>query len=251
MFSRKSVQQHGRARQVKGLRSPLCCRAVKMQMTGLTSCCLKEPLAHLYNSGDSHRGDFQTDLSQGAAQAAGQASLNGGQAAPPFVQHDDRDSLGWMTSLCMKCYTPKKGKIPSGTNSNQTKTTRLSVQWLWVEDCHRRVCEGWGGCHCGSTRRAWIPCKNTHPDVETYTGGIPSCRQKFFFFWMLHGSTKVVVRAVALLSAKTKWRVANSMEICFLESNNINQTKNAKHTNHDAVSQRVQGRVGVACSSDG
>ena len=41
MFSRRSVQQHGRARQVKGLRSPLCCRAVKMQMTGLTSCCLK------------------------------------------------------------------------------------------------------------------------------------------------------------------------------------------------------------------
>ena len=26
----------------------------------------------------------------------------------------------------------------------------------------------------------------------------------FFFVWMLHGSTKVVVRAVALLSAKTK-----------------------------------------------
>ena len=40
-----------------------------------------------------------------------------------------------------------------------------------------------------------------------------------FFVWMLHGSTKVVVRAVALLSAKTKWRVANSLEICFLESN--------------------------------
>ena len=41
------------------------------------------------------------------------------------------------------------------------------------------------------------------------------------------------------------------MEILFLESNNINQTKNAKHTNHDAVSQRVQGGIGVACSSDG
>ena len=25
-----------------------------------------------------------------------------------------------MTSLCIKCYTPKKGKIPSGTNSKQT-----------------------------------------------------------------------------------------------------------------------------------
>ena len=36
MFSCRSVQLHGRALQVKGLRSPLCCRAVKMQMTGLT-----------------------------------------------------------------------------------------------------------------------------------------------------------------------------------------------------------------------
>ena len=42
--------------------------------------------------------------------------------------------------------------------------------------------------------------------------------EQFSFVWMLHGSTKIVVRAVALLSAKTKWRVANSMEICFLES---------------------------------
>ena len=41
MFSRRSVQLHGRALQVKGLRSPLCCRAVKMQMTGLISCCRK------------------------------------------------------------------------------------------------------------------------------------------------------------------------------------------------------------------
>ena len=32
---------HGRALQVNGSRSLLCCRAVKMQMTGLTSCCRK------------------------------------------------------------------------------------------------------------------------------------------------------------------------------------------------------------------
>ena len=31
------------------------------------------------------------------------------------------------------------------------------------------------------------------------------------------------------------------MEILFLESNNVDQTKNAKHSNHEAVSQRVQG----------
>ena len=41
MFSRKSVQLHGRALLDKGLRSPLCCLAVRCQMTGLTSCCRK------------------------------------------------------------------------------------------------------------------------------------------------------------------------------------------------------------------
>ena len=39
MFSHKSVQLHGKALLVNGLRSLLCCRAVRMQMTGLTSCC--------------------------------------------------------------------------------------------------------------------------------------------------------------------------------------------------------------------
>ena len=49
-----------------------------------------------------------------------------------------------------------------------------------------------------------------------------------FFVWMLHGSTKVVVRAVALLSAKTKWIVANTLERFFHESNKFekhNETK--------------------------
>ena len=41
MFSRKSVQLHGKVLLDKGLRSPLCCLAVKWQMTGLTSCCRK------------------------------------------------------------------------------------------------------------------------------------------------------------------------------------------------------------------
>ena len=43
----------------------------------------------------------------------------------------------------------------------------------------------------------------------------------FFFFWMLHGSTKVVVRAVALLSANTKDKVAMSLSKLsyFRESN--------------------------------
>ena len=36
--------------------------------------------------------------------------------------------------------------------------------------------------------------------------------ERFFFIWMLHGSTKVVVRVVALLSAKTKKKVAISLK---------------------------------------
>ena len=51
MFSRRSVQLHGRALQVKGLRSPLCCRAVKMQMTGLISCCRKRTYGPPLQSG--------------------------------------------------------------------------------------------------------------------------------------------------------------------------------------------------------
>ena len=47
----------------------------------------------------------------------------------------------------------------------------------------------------------------------------------FFFIWMLHGSTKVVVRAVALLSAKTIDKVANSLKKCFRESNNSETNK--------------------------
>ena len=40
---------------------------------------------------------------------------------PCCAHHNDSDSLGWMTSLCITCYTPKKGEIPSGTNSKNNK----------------------------------------------------------------------------------------------------------------------------------
>ena len=49
-----------------------------------------------------------------------------------------------------------------------------------------------------------------------------------FFVWMLHGSTKVVVRAVALLSAKTKWIVANTLERFFHESNKFEKHNEKK-----------------------
>ena len=42
VFSQKCSAMAGRSRsKAYGLRSPLCCRAVKMQMTGLISCCRK------------------------------------------------------------------------------------------------------------------------------------------------------------------------------------------------------------------
>ena len=55
-----------------------------------------------------------------------------------------------------------------------------------------------------------------------------------FFSWMLHGSTKVVVRAVALLSAKTKEKVANSLKKCFRESN-ILETNKQQHQPHSSL----------------
>ena len=51
MFSRKSVQLHSRALLDKGLRSPLCCLAVRWQMTGWTSCCSKESIATFTTKG--------------------------------------------------------------------------------------------------------------------------------------------------------------------------------------------------------
>ena len=65
-------------------------------------------------------------------------------------------------------------------------------------------------------------CFSYHPKTSLFQ---KTNRQKFFFIWMLHGSTKVVVRAVALLSAKTKEKVANSLKKCFRESNILETNK--------------------------
>ena len=63
----------------------------------------------------------------------------------------------------------------------------------------------------------------------------------FFFFldaaWLNEGRCPGGRPSVS----KNYIKVAKSMEILFLESNNVDQTKYAKHSNHDAVSQRVQG----------
>ena len=71
-----------------------------------------------------------------------------------------------------------------------------------------------------------------------------------FFVWMLHGSTKVVVRTVALLAAKTNLKSRKFTGKVFPRKQQTWHEKRNKNTNHVAVSRRVQVRVGEACSSD-
>ena len=77
MCFRRSVLLRGRALEEKGLQLGSCCQAVKMRMTGSTSCYRRR--TYLHNPGYSHRGDLRTGLQQRAAQVAGQASVDGGQ----------------------------------------------------------------------------------------------------------------------------------------------------------------------------
>ena len=75
-------------------------------------------------------------------------------------------------------------------------------------------------------RSSWPPTDLSERNVQ-FAKEVCHLVAFLFFVWMLHGSTKVVVRAVALLSAKTKWSVANSQENDFQESNK-HQTNNEK-----------------------
>ena len=59
MFSHRNAPLHGRALQVKDLRSLLCCRGVKMQMTGLTSCCRKRTYGPPLQPGELSQKRFQ------------------------------------------------------------------------------------------------------------------------------------------------------------------------------------------------
>ena len=66
-----------------------------------------------------------------------------------------------------------------------------------------------GALLCGRGQREF-----EGPSDPIFTGS-------FFFSWMLHGSTKVVVRAVALLSANTRInRMSLSKVVYVVESNN-------------------------------
>ena len=59
MVFHRNALLHGRALQVNGSRSLLCCRAVKMQMTGLTSCCRKRTYGP-----PLHRGTLTEEISE-------------------------------------------------------------------------------------------------------------------------------------------------------------------------------------------
>ena len=60
-----------------------------------------------------------------------------------------------------------------------------------------------------------------YPELVTFNGSQWKFGKCFFFSWMLHGSTKVVVRAVALLSANTRInRMSLSKVVYVSESNN-------------------------------
>ena len=76
-------------------------------------------------------------------------------------------------------------------------------------------------------RLMWVekPVDVTDDEEHLRRALLPLVHNRFFFIWMLHGSTKVVVRAVALLSAKTKEKVANSLKKCFRESNILETNK--------------------------
>ena len=79
----------------------------------------------------------------------------------------------------------------------------------------REILVGQGKCLCSWDNGQGffflpVPCA-----LEAQTVINTSCFDwrfpRIFFFWMLHGSTKVVVRAVAPLSANTNHKVAMSL----------------------------------------
>ena len=58
------------------------------------------------------------------------------------AHHDDSDSLGWMTSLCIKCYTPKKGKyLVAQTANKQQNRPKQQTQKPKQEPRYSPWCE--------------------------------------------------------------------------------------------------------------
>ena len=80
MCFRRSVQLHGRGARGERLTVGIMLPGRQDADDWLNFMFIaEEPMAYLYNSRNSHRGDLWTGLQQRAAQAAGQTSVDGGQ----------------------------------------------------------------------------------------------------------------------------------------------------------------------------
>ena len=91
---------------------------------------------------------------------------------------------------------------------------------------------------------AWDKCEKVEAGILVQETSIP------FFCLDAAWLNEVVVRAVALLSAKTKWRVAKLLEMFFQVKQ---QTRKRNETTPTTLQSpgECRGRVKVACSSDG
>ena len=116
-----------------------------------------------------------------------------------------------------------------------------------------KKCEGFLHGSLSRVGKITVPIHPDNPHLTTFTQHVMVgiTRSKVIFFWMLHGSTKVVVRAVALLSAKTKKKVAISLKT--LQKKIFRESKSLKTTNKQTptiLQSPGECRAGVACSSD-
>ena len=116
-----------------------------------------------------------------------------------------------------------------------------------------KKCEGFLHGSLSRVGKITVPIHPDNPHLTTFTQHVMVgiTRSKVIFFWMLHGSTKVVVRVVALLSAKTKKKVAISLKT--LQKKIFRESKSLKTTNKQTptiLQSPGECRAGVACSSD-
>ena len=117
----KNAQQRGRALVEKGLRLPSCCRAVKMRMTGSTSCCRKRTSGLLLQPGvlSLKRSPHRSLVESGAGY---------------------RPSIcGWRSSCVGECWltgctpglplgSPKKNLMPCFLTGQPRETTRIRMK---------------------------------------------------------------------------------------------------------------------------
>ena len=129
MFSHRNALLHGRALQVNGSRSLLCCRAVKMQMTGLTSCCRKRTYGQVLQLVELSQRRFpnrpfarsgagcRPSISGWRSSCAGTCWLTGCTQRPPLGSH---------VNNFMHCFWQGYQGQP------QESPWRKSLSWTWT-----------------------------------------------------------------------------------------------------------------------